>query len=241
MFTGWFPQPVNITSDLDCRAQYLFTGLYFREYMNATLTHFEDETGLTTIGEYAFAGMPYLQSVSMPTLTTIPDSCFRDCAALEEVNLPAALATNAHAFTYNYAMKKLFLPEVVLLNEAPLVYYTTALKELRLPKNTSSLTNMLGSNAMLEVIDIGLATTIGVYLSGTVYGDMKYFIARNTSQVVTPSVSSGRIFSNSSPIAQGTGKILVPRSMVDAYKEDSRWSRYADVIVAIEDYPDICG
>ena len=68
---------------------------------------------------------------------------------------------------------------------------------------------------------------------------LEYFIARNTQAVATPLAST--IFYSQSPIAKGTGKILVPRSMVASYKADSSWSRYADVIEAIEDNPDICG
>lgn len=42
-------------------------------------------------------------------------------------------------------------------------------------------------------------------------------------------------------ISAGTGYIYVPASMVNAYKEAANWSKYADQIRAIEDYPEICG
>ena len=35
--------------------------------------------------------------------------------------------------------------------------------------------------------------------------------------------------------------VFVPAAMVDAYKADSRWSKHASKILAIEDYPDITG
>ena len=43
------------------------------------------------------------------------------------------------------------------------------------------------------------------------------------------------------PIALGTGYIYVPAALVDAYKTDTEWSRFADQFRAIEDYPEICG
>ena len=36
-------------------------------------------------------------------------------------------------------------------------------------------------------------------------------------------------------------QVFVPAAMVDAYKADSRWSKHASKILAIEDYPDITG
>ena len=113
------------------------------------------------------------------------------------------------------------------------------LKEVRLPKNTSTIQGALSSINNLELLDIGVATSIGVHLSGSMYTKMKYFIARNTSQVITP--NSSTVFNSGSPIGQGEGMILVPRSMVDTYKSDSNWSGYAASIYAIEDYPEICG
>ena len=43
------------------------------------------------------------------------------------------------------------------------------------------------------------------------------------------------------PIANGTGYIYVPRTLVDAYKKENDWSKYANQFRAIEDYPEICG
>lgn len=46
---------------------------------------------------------------------------------------------------------------------------------------------------------------------------------------------------NSSGISKGTGYVYVPAAMLDRYKGDSTWTRYATQLRAIEDYPDICG
>ena len=238
-FTGWNPEPNNITSDMDCYAQFEFKGMYFREFMNGTLTEFADTEGITSISPYAFAGEKYLESVSMPSLTTVPDSGFRYCLALERVDLPAVIATDSNSFSYSSVMTVLLLPELQLINGTPLVSNMTVLKELRMPKNTSALTGVIITLNNLELIDIGVATRIGVYINGSAFNKLTYFIARNTSQVLTPNSSS--VFNANSPIAKGTGKILVPRSMVDTYKADTNWSGYAESIYAIEDYPEICG
>lgn len=41
-------------------------------------------------------------------------------------------------------------------------------------------------------------------------------------------------------IANGTGYIYVPASLVDTYKADSSWNNYANRFRAIEDYPALC-
>ena len=43
------------------------------------------------------------------------------------------------------------------------------------------------------------------------------------------------------PIANGTGYIYVPSTLVAAYKNATNWATYADQIRAIEDYPSITG
>ena len=135
-------------------------------------------------------------------------------------------------------MEILRLPELTLLNSSPLVYNMSALKELRLPKNTSSLSAMISVCTNLESLDVGVTTTIGQNLSNSYFKKLTYLIMRNTTSVVTP--YSTTIFYSTSPLAQGTGKILVPRSLVASYKADSKWGAYSAIIEAIEDNVSIC-
>ena len=76
VFSGWSVLPENITSDLDCYAEYQFVGLYFRQLMNSTLLAYDDTDNLETIAEYAFAGERILVSVSMPMLTALTGCLF---------------------------------------------------------------------------------------------------------------------------------------------------------------------
>ena len=237
VFTQWSPLPENITADTDCYAQFQFVGMYFRQYLTDTLSNYVDTDSLTTIGDYAFSGLSNLVSVSMPGLTAVPASGFRAASSLSEVSLPSVLATNADAFTNNNAMEVLYLPELTLLNAPALVANMTALKQLRLPKNTSSMASMISVCTSLELIDAGVTATLGQNLTITHFSKLATLILRNTSQVVTPANTA--IFNASSPIAKGTGKILVPRSMVASYKADSSWGAFSDVIEAIEDNTDI--
>ena len=239
IFIGWDPLPENITADTDCVAQYQFVGMYFRQFMTDTLSYYEDTNSLTAIGDYAFAGLTNLQTVSMQSLTSIPSYGFAGATNLSSVSLPAVLAANGSAFSYGSALEVLNLPNLTLLNSSPLVQNMTALKELRLPKNTSSLSGMISTTQNIELMDIGVTTTIGLNLNTTYFKKLEYLIMRNGTTVCTP--YSSTIFTSASPLGSGEGLILVPSSMVSSYKADAAWGAYAAQIKAIEDYPDICG
>ena len=239
VFTGWSVLPENITSDMDCYAEYQFVGLYFRQLMNGTLLAYDDTDNLETIADYAFAGNRSLVSVNMPMLTAIPENCFRGCSALSEINLPKVLATNEYSFYYCESIERIKLPELTIMNEGTCFQNLTALKVLRLPKNTSSLAgNKIFACNALELLDLGLVTEIGTNInSSSSWAKLTTLILRNEEQVVTPYGST--IFYASSPLGKGEGKILVPRSMVASYKADSTWGAYAAEIYAIEDYPEL--
>ena len=239
VFTGWSVLPENITSDMDCYAEYQFVGLYFRQLMNGTLLAYDDTNNLETIAGYAFAGNRSLVSVNMPMLTAIPENCFRGCSALAEINFPKVLATNENSFSYCESIERIKLPELTIMNEGTCFQNLTALKELRLPKNTSSLSgNKIFACNALELLDLGLVTEIGANInSSSSWAKLTTLILRNETTVVTP--YSTTVFNASSPLGKGEGKILVPRSMVASYKADSTWGAYAAEIYAIEDYPEL--
>ena len=239
VFTGWSVLPENITSNMDCYAEYQFVGLYFRQLMNGTLLAYDDTDNLETIADYAFAGNRSLVSVNMPMLTAIPENCFRGCSALSEINLPKVLATNEYSFYYCESIERIKLPELTIMNEGTCFQNLTALKVLRLPKNTSSLAgNKIFACNALELLDLGLVTEIGANInSSSSWAKLTTLILRNVEQVVTP--YSTTVFYASSPLGKGEGKILVPRSMVASYKADSTWGAYTAEIYAIEDYPEL--
>ena len=239
VFSGWSALPENITSDLDCYAEYQFVGLYFRQLMNSTLIAYDDTDNLETIADYAFAGERSLVSVSMPMLTALSANCFRGCSALMDVNFPKVLATNEYSFSYCESIERIKLPELTIMNDGSSFYNCTALKELRLPKNTSTLANnKLFMCSALELLDLGVTSEIGANISSSSsWAKLTTLILRNVEQVVTP--YSTTVFYSGSPLGKGEGKILVPRSMVASYKAHSSWGAYAAEIYAIEDYPEL--
>lgn len=70
------------------------------------------ETGITVLGDYLFAELPYLADVSLPDgLTRIGNSCFSRCISLDAVDFPDTLtAIGDHSF-YQTALTEVFLPD----------------------------------------------------------------------------------------------------------------------------------
>ena len=184
-FTGWSPALTNITEDTDCYAQYEFTGVMFRSYMNDELVSFVDDEGIESIGAYAFAGLTSLQSVSMPSLISVPAWCFIGDTNLADVYLPEVLAVNSRSFGYIDAMKKLVLPKMTIMNDTYNFNTLTGLEELRLPKNTSTLQGKISSVEKLQLIDAGETTTFGLSMSALSWSNLRYVIVRCQTQVVT--------------------------------------------------------
>lgn len=239
VFNGWSPSLTNITSDRDCYAQYDFIGVWFRSYLSGELVTYTDEFELESIGTFAFAGLDALQSVSMPSLLSAPEYAFARCPALSEVNLPSALAVGKYSFMDLPAVKKLALPEMSIINDTTNFVRLTGMTELRLPENTMSLASRMQGLTSLQLLDAGTTSVLGVSMVYSEYDNMETLILRCTTDVVT--IPSATSFGTRSPLGNGEGLILVPRSMVDAYKSSSLWTNYKGEIEAIEDHPELCG
>ena len=229
-FTGWSEDTSSVHDDLDVYAVFTFRALY-REILEASavdievsmpstisgnaFTNFENLEKLVinglTGGYQIISSNPKLKYVKLTNFTT-QNTFMQNCPAIEKVILPA------YTGTYNG-----------LITGSPV-------KELRIPRSTRyNDTSYL--NTSLEILDLTGST--GLTASQfTTLEKLKYLIIRY-SGVIAASSYNGFIFHVSSPIRNGTGLILVPRSQVADYSQATGWMNHRSVIVAMEDYPDI--
>lgn len=172
------------------------------------------DSSATKLIAYALRDQKSLTTVNLPQLTNVATSVFNGCSALKTINVPKLKTTG----TYTFAN-------------------CTALTELELPSATS-LTNYCCQNcAYMTIIDLKVASSIGQYVFQGCR-NLTTLILRNTSTVAT--LTNVNSFT-SIPIANGTGYIYVPASLIESYKTATNWSTYAAQFRAIEDYPEICG
>ena len=212
-FIGWDPDPTFVTGNMDCYAQFQFKGSYARELVQRTIAGDYENDRVTSVGDHAFHGTKALTSVDMDNVTDIGAYAFSDATKLASVSMDAA--TNVGAYAFNNTS-----------------YLLTAC----FPALSSVIANAF-RGSKLETVDLQVVTSIAAnaFYSAT---SLTALILRNTEKVCT--LANTNAFT-STPIASGTGYIYVPRALVDSYKTATNWSTYADQILAIEDYPDICG
>jgi hypothetical protein len=67
-------------------------------------------SGITSIGDYAFAGFTNLTTLNLPDAVTIGMNAFSSCTALETLDLPAAETIDGNAFAYCTSLTTLDLP-----------------------------------------------------------------------------------------------------------------------------------
>ena len=96
--------------------------------------------------------------------------------------------------------------------------------------------SMIGCSALTKA-DFSNLKTIRY---STFYNNKKLIALIIRRHAVTTLDNTTNVFKNT-PIESGTGYIYVPSDMVSNYKTATNWSKYANQIRAIEDYPDITG
>ena len=212
-FTGWSPEPTNVTADMNCYAQFKYIGYKTWKLVERTLSGAYENNRITHGGAHAFYGCAGLTSLKLPNMTTAGVSM--------AVGIKNLVSFSADKLTE--------VPEYGAFSE-------TGIIELCLPSVRTIKNYSLNKMNALKKVDLPVCTGIGygVFTNSTA---IETLILRSGT-VCTIGDLSGI---NASKISAGTGYIYVPRALVDSYKSATNWSTYASQIRAIEDYPAICG
>ena len=141
-------------------------------------------------------------------------------------------AVGDYAFYKCSSMTGISLPSVESIGVCAFLS-CTKLTSVSIPAIKSISRSAFSSCSALTSIDLHGVTSIAA-MAFYCCTSLTTVILRNASQVC--SLGDINVF-DSTVLAQ----VLVPAAMVDAYKADSRWSKHASKILAIEDYPDITG
>lgn len=97
-FTGWNPAPTNVTADMDCYAQFAFSGYYYKSIINRTLSGEYTNTLATSVAKYAFLKCNGLIAVKLPAATYINMAGFSQCTGLTTVDLSSNVTINRYSF-----------------------------------------------------------------------------------------------------------------------------------------------
>lgn len=97
IFTGWNPEPTNVTADMVCYAQYKNGIAKTHLLLARTLSGDYTNNRVTYVKSYAFDSCSKLTSISMENLTTTGQS-FASNSALTSVNVPKLTAITTGSF-----------------------------------------------------------------------------------------------------------------------------------------------
>ena len=118
-FTGWKPEPVNVTADMDCYAQYKSTAVVYSKILTRTLSGEYTNTVVTSVGDYAFRSCAQLTAVDLHMVTKIGTQAFSGCSSLSVLILRSdtvcTLGSNALMSTLiAYGSGNIYVPSALV-------------------------------------------------------------------------------------------------------------------------------
>ena len=193
-----------------------------------------------------FSNCSSLESCTLPeTLTTIGSETFKNCTLCVFTNLPQTITRIGVMAFYKTRMSlEINLPNLTRIEHGAFVN-----TKITTVSNLGSITSLPVSSYNSNYIpyyylgtftNCELLTT--VYLPETLTEINSYTFAGCTalSTVILMSESVPALYNvnafKDTPIAARAGNIYVPDACVDAYKEATNWSQYADVIKPLNEY-----
>lgn len=212
-------------------------------------TFADDLSAATEIGAYAFYrfmedrksadsnGNIIVHSLTFPKVTTLGLSAFYYAGDLN-LSFPLVESAGRGCFAQSY-VHVLSLPKLASIATSENSYtYMRAIEEIYWSSIAVTITPTAvlnnSSYNTLKVLDAGKTTKFSV--SAASFTVLETVILRSDTAVTFSSSSaySKGVFSASSPIGKGSGKIYVPSALLDSYKAATGWSQYADIFTAIE-------
>lgn len=174
--------------------------------LKRTITSFSNDT-LTSLGDYAFYKCTKLTSVKLDKVTTLSLCVFNGCSSMTSFEAPLLETFSTQAFYGCHALETINLPSVQIVGAQS---FRTCKK--------------------LNRVDLETATVIA-QLAFDKCPLLDTLIIRTPSLCTLDNISA----LTNTPIANGTGYIYVPDSLVDSYKSATNWSAYASQIKGLSE------
>lgn len=149
-----------------------------------------------------------IEHYSNKTIKTMRNYAFQMCLSLKSIELPELTDPGWYAFQRCEALETAIVPKI-----------------------QKAYSHCFAVCSKLKTLDFH--NLQAMYDNAFAYCGIKNLILRRTDGLATLDATSAL---SNNPIANGTGYIYVPRSLVDSYKNATNWSVYANQFRALEDY-----
>ena len=178
------------------------------------------------VSRAAFQSCTALTQVSLPVCSYLGGLAFIDCTSLSQVSLPVCSYVDNGAFQSCSSLSQIYLPVCEYVGEW--AFYHNALTQVSLP-----VCSFIGSYAFafcrsLSQVNLPVCS----YIGGNTFSHCSSFSRITLGYSGVCSLLSSAAFV-STKITSTTGSILVPASLVNAYKVASGWSYFKNRIFSI--------
>jgi hypothetical protein len=124
-------------------------------------------TGGNTIGNSAFSGCYYIESITLPAgITSIGDNAFSNCRALTEINIPVGVTSIGNSvFQFCESLTEINIPTGVTKIGNGAFAYCTGLTEINIPAGVTSIGDQAFARceSLTEITISANVTSIGNY------------------------------------------------------------------------------
>lgn len=179
--------------------------------------------------------MNTMTEYSSDEVTFVINSGFSYQSNLESVSLPNCKHIYSNAFNGCSKLSRIYFPNLAILHSNNTFRNCSSITEFITNENFDSrldASTFEGCSKLVKA-DFYHITNLGIGRYALACSNLTTLIIRNTDFV--PPLNVNAFGASTTAMNTGEGRIYVPSSMVDAYKEATNWSKYADQILSIEE------
>ena len=186
---------------------------------------------VTSIGDYAFAGMSGLTSIAIPeSVTAIGENAFQDCSGLTSVAIPSSVTSiGKYAFMRCSGLTSVTIPSSVTSIMEGMFLMCSGLTSVTIPCSVTS----IGNYAFVECSGLTCLTIPG---SVSAIGTWAFWKCTGLTDVYSHIADLSSVTCGSATFYLSdknySGRTLhVPQGAADAYQADEHWYPYFEQIV----------
>lgn len=187
----------------------------------------------TTLEANSFYYNTTIREVYAPEAVTVGVSAFIGATKLEKVDVSKATKFETSAFQGCTALSQLICPNMETMGYTSLLN-CKALEELYLPNIKQLNTNFCGKCTALQYVELG-SVSQNYYMFASSFSECTNLTALVIRATKLVTLANANAFADT-PIANGTGYIYIPSSLIPTFQSATNWTTLANQFRALEDY-----
>ena len=196
-----------------------------------TVTYNDTTYSVTSIGDHAFYGCSFSDSISIPnSVTSIGSYAFAGCHELISINIPNSVTSIEYgAFSGCSSLTSITIPNRVTDIGSNTFYGCSSLTSITIPNSVMN----IGSNAFSGCSSL---TSITIPNSVMNIGWYAFEGCSSLTSIICEAETPPAIYSNTFSGVSTSIPVYVPCGCVDAYKAASGWSDFTNIQEPVAEY-----